>query len=213
MLQKLASVERASEHPLAMAIVMDAQERKLPLSPVTDFDSPVGKGVIGTVEGQVIVSGSAKFLAEHGVDTANQVAAAEAQRQKAATVIFVGVGGLECGVDYAGAPAAGVDVFSWSLCATVEAPVNGWPLAGGGNRILWDGATRCQRTEPGGAGWRSTTLSSKLISMATAAGPAALGAGASANAGEGGGRLERLTEPAGRRALMLPLTTRWAPTP
>lgn len=63
-----------------------------------------------------------------------------------------GVGGLECGVDYAGAPAAGVDVFSWSLCATVEAPVNGWPLAGGGNRILWDGATRCQRAEPGGAG-------------------------------------------------------------
>ena len=50
-LQKLASVERASEHPLAMAIVMDAQERKLALSPVTDFDSPVGKGVVGTVDG------------------------------------------------------------------------------------------------------------------------------------------------------------------
>ena len=53
-LQKLASVERASEHPLAMAIVMDAQARKLPLSPVTDFDSPVGKGVVGTVDGQLI---------------------------------------------------------------------------------------------------------------------------------------------------------------
>ncbi|MBL8360044.1 MAG: copper-translocating P-type ATPase [Rubrivivax sp.] len=96
-LQKLASVERASEHPLAMAIVMDAQDRKLPLSPVTDFDSPVGKGVIGTVDGQVIVSGSAKFLAEHSIDTASQVAAAEAQRQKAATVIFVGVGGALAG--------------------------------------------------------------------------------------------------------------------
>ena len=70
-LQKLASVERASEHPLAMAIVMDAQERKLALSPVTDFDSPVGKGVIGTVDGQLIVSGSAKFLAEHAIDTAS----------------------------------------------------------------------------------------------------------------------------------------------
>lgn len=96
-LQQLASVERASEHPLAMAIVMDAQERRLPLSPVTDFDSPVGKGVIGTVDGQVIVSGSAKFLAEHGIDTARQVAAAEAQRQKAATVIFVGVAGALAG--------------------------------------------------------------------------------------------------------------------
>jgi Cu+-exporting ATPase len=68
-LQRLASVERASEHPLAMAIVMDAQERKLTLLPVTDFDSPVGKGVIGTVDAQVVVSGSAKFLAEHAIDS------------------------------------------------------------------------------------------------------------------------------------------------
>jgi Cu+-exporting ATPase len=96
-LQKLASVERASEHPLAMAIVMDAQERKLPLSAVTDFDSPVGKGVFGTVAGQLIVSGSAKFLAEHSVDTAGLAASAEEQRQKAATVIFVGIGGKLAG--------------------------------------------------------------------------------------------------------------------
>jgi Cu+-exporting ATPase len=96
-LQKLASVERASEHPLAMAIVMDAQQRKLNLTPVSDFDSPVGKGVIGTVDGQVIVSGSAKFLAEHRIDTASLGAAAEDQRQKAATVIFVGIGGRLAG--------------------------------------------------------------------------------------------------------------------
>src|SRR6185503_15935340 len=81
-LQKLASVERASEHPLAMAIVMDAQERKLSLAPVTDFDSPVGKGVIGTVDGQLVVSGSAKFLAEHAIDTASLADPAEGQRQK-----------------------------------------------------------------------------------------------------------------------------------
>jgi Cu+-exporting ATPase len=91
-LQKLASVERASEHPLAMAIVMEAQERKLPLSPVTDFDSPVGKGVVGTVDGEIVVSGSAKFLAEHSIDVSRLEAAAEAQRQRAATVIFVGAG-------------------------------------------------------------------------------------------------------------------------
>jgi P-type Cu+ transporter len=96
-LQKLASVERASEHPLAMAIVMDAEERKLPLDPVTDFDSPVGKGVIGTVNGQAIVSGSAKFLAEHDIDTGSLVDLAERQRQKAATVIFVGIGGQLAG--------------------------------------------------------------------------------------------------------------------
>ncbi len=96
-LQKLASVERASEHPLAMAIVMDAQERKLPLSPVTDFDSPVGKGVIGTVDGLEVVSGSAKFLLERGIETSSLAASAEAQRQRAATVIFVGVSGQLAG--------------------------------------------------------------------------------------------------------------------
>jgi Cu+-exporting ATPase len=92
-LKKLASVERASEHPLAMAIVMDAQDRKLALSPVTDFDSPVGKGVVGTVDGRAIVSGSAKFLTEHSIDTSAMAKAAEAQRQQAATVIFVGIDG------------------------------------------------------------------------------------------------------------------------
>jgi len=97
-LRKLASVERASEHPLAMAIVMAAQERQLGLSPVTDFDSPVGKGVLGTVDGQAVVSGSARFLAEHGIDTTVLAQAAEAQRQKAATVIFVGVAGRLAGL-------------------------------------------------------------------------------------------------------------------
>lgn len=96
-LQKLASVERASEHPLAMAIVLDAQERQLVLSPVTDFDSPVGKGVVGHVDGQQVVSGSAKFLDELGIDTSMLSAAAEAQRQRAATVIFVGMGGQLAG--------------------------------------------------------------------------------------------------------------------
>ncbi len=96
-LQKLASVERASEHPLAMAVVMDAQARQLSLLPVTDFDSPVGKGVIGTVQGQVIVSGSDRFLAEHGIDATSLAAAAQAQRQKAATVVFVGAGGALAG--------------------------------------------------------------------------------------------------------------------
>ncbi|GAA4342134.1 heavy metal translocating P-type ATPase [Variovorax defluvii] len=96
-LQMLASVERASEHPLAMAIVADALKRKLALSPVTDFDSPVGKGVIGTVDGRAVVSGSGNFLSEQGVDTSSLAALAEAQRQRAATVIFVGVGGRLAG--------------------------------------------------------------------------------------------------------------------
>jgi Cu+-exporting ATPase len=96
-LQQLASVERASEHPLAQAIVNEALDRKLMLAPVTDFDSPVGKGVLGVVDGQLVVSGSAKFLAEQGIDVSSLAAAAEAQRARAATVIFVGLAGRAAG--------------------------------------------------------------------------------------------------------------------
>ncbi|MDF1484147.1 copper-translocating P-type ATPase [Ramlibacter sp. H39-3-26] len=96
-LQKLASVERASEHPLAAAIVADALELKLTLSPVTDFDSPVGKGVIGSVDGVQVVCGSAKFLAEHAIDVGAADQEAEPIRAKAATVIFVGIGGRLAG--------------------------------------------------------------------------------------------------------------------
>jgi Cu+-exporting ATPase len=96
-LAKLASVERASEHPLAMAVVNAAQERKLQLADVTDFDSPVGKGVIGTVAGVSLVSGAPKFLAEHSIDVAPLNAVAEQQRAKSATVIFVALDGKLAG--------------------------------------------------------------------------------------------------------------------
>lgn len=96
-LRKLASVERASEHPLAAAIVAEALERRLPLSAVTDFDSPVGKGVVGVVDGARIVCGSAKFLAENRIEVAALASAAEALGAKAATVIFVGIDGRLAG--------------------------------------------------------------------------------------------------------------------
>ena len=96
-LQKLASVERASEHPLAAAIVADALDRRFPLSPVTDFDSPLGKGVVGVVDGSRLVCGSAKFLGEQGVDVSAMQGAAEAVRSRAATVIFVAIDGRLAG--------------------------------------------------------------------------------------------------------------------
>ena len=58
LLRLAAGVERASEHPLALAIVEAATVRSPPVPDVTNFDSPVGRGVIGTVEGQVLVLGS-----------------------------------------------------------------------------------------------------------------------------------------------------------
>lgn len=96
-LRKLASVERASEHPLAAAIVAAAQDSGLSLSAVTDFDSPVGKGAVGIVEGERVVCGSSQFLAEDGIDVASLDAAADVHRVRAATVIFVGLGGRLAG--------------------------------------------------------------------------------------------------------------------
>ena len=97
LLQKLASVERASEHPLAMAVVQAAQARKLPFSEVSNFDSPVGKGVVGRVDGVDLISGAAKFLKERGIDVSPLEAAAEKQRARSATVIFVALGGSLAG--------------------------------------------------------------------------------------------------------------------
>ena len=96
-LRLAASVERASEHPLALAIVAAAEAKGLATSAVTDFDSPVGKGAFGTVDGKRIVLGNAKFLAEQGVDVAPLASAAEELRQDGATAIFVGIDGVVAG--------------------------------------------------------------------------------------------------------------------
>jgi Cu+-exporting ATPase len=88
-----ASVEQASEHPLALAIVTAAQERKLALSEVSAFDAPTGKGAVGVVEGHRLALGSAKFLRELGISTDALDPAAERLRQEGATAIFVGLDG------------------------------------------------------------------------------------------------------------------------
>jgi Cu+-exporting ATPase len=90
-LRLAASVERASEHPLALAIVRAAEERGIATAPVADFDSPTGKGAYGTVEGKRIPLGNAKFLAEQGVDVAPLADEADRLREDGATAIFMGV--------------------------------------------------------------------------------------------------------------------------
>ena len=92
-LRLAASLERASEHPLADAIVRAATERKLSLSQPAEFDSPVGKGVLGVVDGRRLVIGSGKFLKEQGVDTGALEEAADALRTDGATAIFMALDG------------------------------------------------------------------------------------------------------------------------
>ena len=97
LLSKLASVERASEHPLALAIVAAAAQRHLNLIDVTDFDSPPGRGVCGKVGGVTVLSGTGAFLFEQGIDIGPLQEKAEAQRKRAATVIFVALDGRLAG--------------------------------------------------------------------------------------------------------------------
>jgi Cu+-exporting ATPase len=92
-LRLAASVEKASEHPLALAIVAAAQERKLSLSAVSEFDSPTGKGVVGVVDGRRLALGNANFLRELGIQTAALATNAEQLRHEGATAIFLGVDG------------------------------------------------------------------------------------------------------------------------
>ena len=92
-LRLAASVERASEHPLALAIMRAAEERGITTAPVADFDSPTGKGALGVVEGKRIPLGNAKFLAEQGVDVAPLADEADRLREDGATAIFMGVDG------------------------------------------------------------------------------------------------------------------------
>lgn len=98
LMQALASVERASEHPLAAAVVAEATSRKVQLSPVMAFDSPVGQGVRGTVDGRRVICGSGKFLTSEGIDVSQMESAAEVVRAQAATVIFVGIDGRLAGL-------------------------------------------------------------------------------------------------------------------
>ncbi|WP_445504385.1 heavy metal translocating P-type ATPase [Microvirga sp. G4-2] len=92
-----ASVERMSEHPLAVAIVAAAEKQNIATAPVSDFDSPTGKGALGTVDGRRIVLGNKAFLAEHGIDVAPLAEQADRLREDGATAIFAGVDGTVAG--------------------------------------------------------------------------------------------------------------------
>lgn len=98
LLRLAATLERASEHPLASAIVEAAVERRIPLGEASDFDSPVGKGVTGLVDGKRLVIGSHTIMTEEGVDLAGLTAEAETLRGEGATVIFVAVEGQAAGL-------------------------------------------------------------------------------------------------------------------
>ena len=98
MLRLVASVERASEHPLGRAIVAEADRRGLALSRVDAFTAVPGQGASGRVDGQEVAVGRAAYLGDAGIDTAALAPAAEALRREGATVVFAAVSGHLAGV-------------------------------------------------------------------------------------------------------------------
>jgi Cu+-exporting ATPase len=98
MLSWAASLEKLSEHPLAAAILADAAERQVALQEVADFTSITGKGVTGTVGGRRVVVGNATLLREHGVESADLAARADALRKEGATALYLAVDDEAAGI-------------------------------------------------------------------------------------------------------------------
>ena len=98
LLRLAASIERNSEHPLAAAIVRAAKDRGLSLSAAQDFNSPVGKGVTGSVEGHRLIIGNKRIMSELGINTADLDRPADELRREGATAIYVAVDGQAAGI-------------------------------------------------------------------------------------------------------------------
>lgn len=93
-----ASLERASEHPLAAAIVNGAQEKGLTLTAVEAFRSITGMGVTGTVEGRVVALGNLKLFEELKIDAGELQAQAAVLRSDGQTVMLIAIDGKSAGL-------------------------------------------------------------------------------------------------------------------
>lgn len=98
LLRLAATLENSSEHPLALAIVNAARERDIPIGNAQEFDSPVGKGVTGKIDGRAIILGSHRIMEEEQVDVSSMTGKAEELRDEGATVIFMAMDGQVAGL-------------------------------------------------------------------------------------------------------------------
>jgi len=99
LLQLAASLEQASEHPLASAVVKGAREADLPLLPVAEFASSTGGGVSGRVDGRAVMIGKADFLREQGITRLDALENQAFERQGLGeTALFVALDGDAAGL-------------------------------------------------------------------------------------------------------------------
>lgn len=97
-LQFAASLENASEHPLATAIVSEAQEKNISLLGVSEFQSVTGKGIVGFVNGKKVLVGNLSLLEEYNHDTLALDDRAMTLRAKGQTVVFISINGKPAGL-------------------------------------------------------------------------------------------------------------------
>ncbi len=97
-LQMAAAIERLSEHPLANAIVAEADARRLAPMAAADFESPTGKGARGMVDGKAVVIGQERYLAELGIDASAASAPAAKARERGATAVVIAIDSIVAGV-------------------------------------------------------------------------------------------------------------------
>ena len=94
----VAAVEQPSEHPVAAAIVQEAQQRRLKIPQAENFQSFTGQGVAGDVLGRQVVVGTSDFLAGRGIDTRPISLQAETLSQQGQTVVLAAVDGKPAGL-------------------------------------------------------------------------------------------------------------------
>jgi P-type Cu+ transporter len=97
-LQAMASLEKASEHPLAAAILAGAKDKQLELLPVTNFAALTGKGVSGTLQGKRVAAGNAALMRDIGAQPEALEQQAEVLRRDGQTVMFLAWDGRLAGL-------------------------------------------------------------------------------------------------------------------
>jgi P-type Cu+ transporter len=98
LLRLAASLERASEHPLAEAIVRGAEEKGLELVKADNFQSVTGKGVTGEVDGRTVAAGNVQLLESMGISAGDLSLQADKQRAEGQTVMLIAIDGTAAGL-------------------------------------------------------------------------------------------------------------------
>lgn len=98
LLRLAASLERASEHPLAEAIVRGAEEKGIKLAKADNFQSVTGKGVTGEVDGHTVAAGNVKLLESLGINVGDLSHQADKQRSEVRTVMLIAISGKAAGL-------------------------------------------------------------------------------------------------------------------